>query len=103
MRRSKVRNTVYKILEEDTRAREDDNYLIYRTVKRLFPGIAETFFKTALLNLSKAGISFESITRARRKFLEKHPELKPKQFTRIREEEKRAYKKEYSNHIPYID
>lgn len=28
MRRSRVRDIVYKILEEDTRAREDDNYLI---------------------------------------------------------------------------
>lgn len=103
MRKSQVKKSVYKILEEDARAREDDNYLIYRTVKILLPGISETFFKTTLLNLSKAGISFESITRFRRKFLEEHPEFKPKQFTRIREEEKRTYKREYSKHIPRID
>lgn len=32
MRRSRVRDIVYKILEADTRAREDDNYLIYKTL-----------------------------------------------------------------------
>lgn len=79
MRRSRVRDIVYKILEADTRAREDDNYLIYKTVKELFSRLAETYFKTALQTLTNAGISFESITRHRRKFLEIHPELKPKQ------------------------
>ena len=32
MRRSRVRDIVYKIQEEDTRAREDDNYLIYKII-----------------------------------------------------------------------
>lgn len=103
MKRITVKDTVYKILEEDTRARADDNYLIYKTVKMLFPRAAETFFKTALLNLSKAGISFESITRARRKFLEEHPDLKPKQITRIRQEEEKNYEKEYGRHFPRLD
>lgn len=103
MRRSRVRDIVYKILEADTRAREDDNYLIYKTVKELFPRLAETYFKTALQTLTNAGISFESITRHRRKFLEIHPELNPKQKTRIRKEEEKNYEKEYSRHLPRLD
>lgn len=103
MRRSRVRDIVYKILEADTRAREDDNYLIYKTVKELFPRLAETYFKTALQTLTNAGISFESTTRHRRKFLELHPELKPKQKTRIRKEEEKNYEKEYSRHLPRLD
>lgn len=103
MRRSRVRDIVYKTLEEDTRAREDDNYLIYKTVKELFPRLTETYFKTALQTLTKVGISFESITRHRRKFLELHPELKPKQTTKIRKEEEKNYEKEYGSHLPRLD
>lgn len=93
MRRSRVRDIVYKILEADTRAREDDNYLIYKTVKELFPRLAETYFKTALQTLTNAGISFESITRHRRKFLEIHPELKPKQKQESEKKKRKTTKK----------
>ena len=77
--------------------------MIIKTVKELFPRLAETYFKTALQTLTNAGISFESITRHRRKFLEIHPELKPKQKTRIRKEEEKNYEKEYSRHLPRLD
>lgn len=103
MQRNEIKNTVYKILEKDTRAREDDNYLIYKTVEKLFPNISIMFFNVALQKLAENKISFESITRHRRKFLELHPELKPKQTTRIRKEEEKNYEKEYSRHLPRLD
>lgn len=103
MQRNEIKNTVYKILEKDTRAREDDNYLIYKTVEKLFPNISIIFFNVALQKLAENKISFESITRARRKFLEERPDLKPKNKTTIRKEEAILYKKEYGRHVPRID
>ena len=36
-----IKKTVYKILEQDKLAREDDNYLILRVVQELEPAIVE--------------------------------------------------------------
>ena len=60
-----IKKTVYKILQEDSYAREDDNYLILRVVQELEPAIAGTAFSNVMQQLRFKGISFEGITRAR--------------------------------------
>ena len=49
------------------------------------------------------GISFEAITRQRRKFLEENPQLKVDSVEKARRKEEEEYILEYSNHIPRIN
>lgn len=67
-RKREIKKTVYKILQNDEFAREDDNYLILRVVQELEPSIAGTAFSNVMQQLSFRGISLEGITRSRRKF-----------------------------------
>lgn len=98
-----IKKTVYKILQEDSYAREDDNYLILRVVQELEPAIAGTAFSNVMQQLKFRGISFEGITRARRKFFEENPQLKVENVEKARREEEEEYYLEYSRHIPRID
>ena len=98
-----IKKTVYKILQEDSYAREDDNYLILRVVQELEPTIAGTAFSNVMQQLKFRGISFEGITRARRKFFEENPQLKVENVEKARREEEENYYLEYSKHIPRID
>lgn len=90
-----IKKTVYKILQEDIYAREDDNYLIMRVVQQLEPELAGTSFVNVMQGVKYKGISFEGITRARRKFFEKYPELKEKKIEEIRRQEEEDYYLEY--------
>lgn len=54
-----------------------------------------TAFGYVLQGMKYKGISFESITRHRRKFLEKHPELKDEKTEQARREEEEKYILEY--------
>lgn len=96
-----IKKTVYKILENNQYARENDNYLIVKVAEVIEPELIKTEFK----NIDKSKLSFEGITRARRSFFKDYPELKPKKITQIREREEQEYQLEYSNynHIPRID
>lgn len=98
-----IKKTVYKILEQDKLAREDDNYLILRVVQELEPSIAGTAFSNVMQQLKFRGISFEGITRARRKFMEENPQLKVESVEKARQKEEEEYYLEYSRHIPRID
>lgn len=98
-----IKKTVYKILQEDSYAREDDNYLILRVVQELEPAIAGTAFSNVMQQLKFRGISFEGITRARRKFFEENPQLKVENVEKARREEEENYYLEYSRHVPRID
>lgn len=98
MRRD-IKRTVYKILEQDPYARTDDNYLIMKVVQELEPSLAGTSFVNVMQGLKYKGISFEGITRARRKFLEEYPEFKEAEITLAREKEEENYFMEYSKHI----
>lgn len=100
--RKEIKKTVYRILEQDSYARTDDNYLIMRVVQQLEPELAGTSFVNVMEGLKYKGISFEGITRARRKFLEEYPEFKDSEITLVREKEEENYFMEYSKHIPYI-
>ena len=102
-RRREIKKTVYKILQTDEYTRQDDNYLILRVVQELEPAIAGTAFSNVMQQLGFRGISFEGITRARRKFFEEHLDLKVDKVEKARREKEEEYFVEYSKHIPRID
>lgn len=91
-----TRNVVYKILSEDEEARRNDNYLIFRTISEMTGIDKDTAIWKVLNNMKYKGISFESITRHRRKFLELNPELKEENTEKVRREEEENYYLEYS-------
>lgn len=91
-----VKKSVYKILDEDEKARCDDNYLIFRVVQELEPDLAGTTFANVMFNLGYKKISFESITRARRKWAETHKDLIKTAVENARRIEEENYFVEYS-------
>ena len=98
-----IKPTVYKILKEDKLAREDDNYLILRVVQEMLNCNQATAFVNVLTGMKYKGISFEAITRQRRKFLEENPHLKEQTVENARRKEEEEYFLEYSRHIPRIN
>ena len=98
-----IKKTVYKILEQDKLAREDDWYLIQQTLMQMLPCNSGTAFGQVLQGMKVQGISFEAITRQRRKFLEENPQLRVEKVEKARREEEEKYYLEYSRHIPRID
>lgn len=97
----KTREIVYGILDTDPYAREDDNYLIFRTLNEMAGIDKSTAIWNVLNKMRYQGISFESITRHRRKWAELHPEVIIKAAEDRRREELEYYM-EYS-HVPRID
>ena len=97
-----VKKTVYKILEQDKLAREDDWYLIQQTLMKMLNCNYGTAFGQVLQGMKVQGISFEAITRQRRKFLEENPQLKVENVEKARRKEEENYYLEYSKHIPRI-
>lgn len=100
--RKEVAKVARQILQDEPYSRENDGYLIRRVVETLEPNLYKKNFMEIMDNLQYYGISCKSITRARRKFLEQHPELKIKQVEEIRREKEQEYYEEYSRHIPQI-
>ncbi len=98
-----IKKTVYKILQEDSYAREDDWYLIQQTLMQMLPCNSGTAFGQVLQGMKVQGISFEAITRQRRKFLEENPQLRVENVEKARREEEENYYLEYSRHIPRLD
>ena len=98
-----IKKTVYKILEKDKLAREDDWYLIQQTLIQMLPCDSGTAFGQVLQGMKVKGISFEAITRQRRKFLEENPQYRVQDVEKIRREEEENYYLEYSRHIPRVD
>lgn len=90
-----IKKTVYKILEQDKLAREDDWYLIQQTVIQMLPCNTGTAFGQVLQGMKIQGISFEAITRQRRKFLEENPQLRVENVEKARREEEENYYLEY--------
>jgi len=97
-----IKPTVYKILQEDEYAREDDWYLVQQVLIKILPCDSGTAFGSILTQMKYKGISFEAITRARRKFFEEYPWYKPKKATEARGIEEEKYYMEYAKHIPTI-
>lgn len=72
----KLADIVERILEENEDARNSDWSLYYAVCKFVNPSVVNAKFGTALKSHEAYGIPpFESVTRARRKVVETHPEL----------------------------
>ena len=97
-----IKPIVYSILEKDKLAREDTMYLIQQTIIRMLDVNQGTAFGIVIQGMKYKGISFEAITRAKRKFLEEHPDLVDDDTEQIRRQEEENYFMEYLNHIPHI-
>lgn len=102
-RRKEIKRIVSQILDSDGYARQDDNYLILRVVQELEPELAGTTFVNVMQRLSYKGVSCESITRARREWASRNPELKVDKAERVRRQKEEEYYLEYSRHVPRID
>ena len=94
-----IKKTVYKILDENEQAREDDNYLILKVVQELEPELAGTTFANVMFNLKYKKISLESITRARRRWAEIHRDLLNSNVEEARRKEEENYFAEYSRNF----
>ena len=92
----KLEVIVEEILRNDELSRKDDCYLILQVVRRLYPYDVGEKFETVMFNAKNKGISFESITRIRRKLQEKNPELKDEETAKKRNIIQNEYIK-YSN------
>ena len=90
-----IKKTVYKILQEDELAREDTMYLIQQTIMKMLNYNQGTAFGQVIQGMRYKGISFEAITRAKRKFFEEYPNLVSKKTEQIRKEEEEKYYLEY--------
>ena len=91
-----IRKTVYKILDENKDAREDDNYLILKVVQELEPELVGTAFANVMFNLKYKKISLEGITRARRRWAETHKDLLNSNVEEARRKEEENYFAEYA-------
>lgn len=100
--RKDVAKTTRKVLLEEPYSRENDGYLIRRVIEELEPNLYKQNFEKIMDNIQFTGISFESITRARRKFFEENPNLKIEKTEQARREKEQEYYLEYANHIPSI-
>lgn len=97
-----IKSTVYKILKEDEYAREDDWDLIFKTLNELTGIDKSTAIWSVLNNMKYKGISFEAITRAKRKFFEENPNMKSEKAKEISRVEEEKYYTEYAKHVPMI-
>lgn len=99
-----IKKTVYKVLKEDAYSREDDWYLIQQMLIEMLPCNSGTAFGQVLQGMKVKGISFEAITRVRRKFFEDYPDLKVDKAERARRQKEEEYYLEYAEkHIPFIE
>lgn len=97
-----TKEIVYKILTIDEKAREDDWYLVERVVCEMLPVHQYTPFTCVVNTMRNYGVSFESITRHRRKFFELNPKLNPDNIESLRRNEEIIYHETFSKHIPTI-
>ena len=99
----KIKPVVYSILDNNELAREDTWYLIQQTLIKMLRINQGTAFGIVIEGMKYMGISFEAITRAKRKWIEENPDKLKKQTEEIRRQEEENYFIEYARHIPRID
>lgn len=87
-----IQSVVKKVLIIDEKSRKNDNHLICETMRRMGFNIERSFKDVMNDNLTP---SFESITRARRKVQQEHPNLKDDYISRLRVEREEMFR-EYS-------
>lgn len=87
---------VEEVLDNDSKARESDLRLIYRVLEKMTNAKLCTPIGQVFEEMEKQGISFESITRKRRSWLAKHPDIKSElKATPVRQREEENYIAEY--------
>ena len=86
-----LQNIVKEILTNDELARKDDCYLILQVISKLYPYEIGKKFIDVMFGAKKKGISFESITRCRRKVQEKNPKLKDEKTAKMRNAKQKEY------------
>ena len=91
-----IKDQVKEILFNYPEANQSDMVLIERFCKETIPRNCN--FAKALEILEEQGISFESITRARRKIQQENPELKDERMAEIRAKEEENYFVFYGGH-----
>jgi hypothetical protein len=92
-----IKKTVKEILEKDEYARNNDSYLIMQVLSKMLDCNYGTAFGIIVEGMNYQGISFEAITRARRKVQEEYPELRAKKkVEKARRDEEENYIVEYS-------
>ena len=89
----RLEEIVEEILRDDKLSRKDDCYLILKVVSKLYPNEVGKKFETVMFNAKKKSISFESITRCRRKIQEKYPDLKDEETEKARNKKQKEYVK----------
>ena len=87
----KVEEIVEQILRQDNYSRNNDVYLILKFITKVYPYEVGKQFEEVMSNVSKKGLSFESITRARRKLQNKYPELKDEKVANLRDKKQKEY------------
>lgn len=87
----RIDKIIKDILRNDELARKDDCYLILEVIRRIYPFEVGKTFAQVMMGAKGKGISFESITRVRRKVQNKYPELKDKETAEIRDKEQEEY------------
>lgn len=87
----KVEEIVEQILRQDNYSRNNDVYLILKFITKVYPYEVGKKFEEVMSNVSKKGLSFESITRARRKLQNKYPELKDEKVANFRDKKQKEY------------
>ena len=83
MKVARLRNlekVVEGILRKSDLAREDDCYLILEVIREMYPFEVGKTFAQVMFSAKSKGISFESITRCRRKLQKEYPELKSREI-----------------------
>lgn len=94
-----IKKVVYNILENDEYARENDIYLIMKVALEMTESRPSDTFVRVLSGLQVRGISFEAITRHRRKWIEKNPDKNPKKIAEKRQKEEENYIVEFGKEI----
>lgn len=87
----RIEEVVEQILREDIYSRSNDIYLILIYVLKVYPYEAGKKFEQVMTSMEKKGLSFESITRARRKLQNKYPELRNEKIANLRNEKQKDY------------
>ena len=87
----RVSTLVEKILKTDKRARQDDEYLIYKVVELRNKEFANKSFKEVMLHAKDISLNVDSIRRARQKLQANNKDLKDYDVAEYRKQSQKDY------------
>lgn len=91
MRLKAVESKVREVLEENIEARNDNFILILKVYEKIGMPVDYSFLTIMNKHSNFKAIPFESILRARRKIVRKHPELQGENVKKLRIEQEEQY------------